>query len=84
MSVSLPGSRPAWAGRGSRRPPQPTLALLRGPGTAEGSKAPDVVEERLKALPRWLVAISARRDVSLHPAFRSFLQLDQFERELAE
>lgn len=47
------------------------------------SKDPAVVEERLKALPRWLVSISRHPNISSQPVFRQFLGLDKIEPVLA-
>lgn len=41
-----------------------------------------VVEERLRQLPVWLMAISSHPTVSLHPNFRKFLDLTEHEEEL--
>lgn len=51
--------------------------------TLKSSKDKSVVKERLEKLPKWLVSISRLPAVSTHPTFRTFLQLEQFEAELA-
>lgn len=52
-------------------------------GIIRSSKDTNVINERLRMLPRFLVAISKIPEVSTHPIFRSFLGLEQFEAELA-
>lgn len=43
------------------------------------SRNPDVVAERLRLLPQFLMMISSHPSVSTHPAFRSFLALTEHE-----
>lgn len=43
------------------------------------SRNPDVVAERLRLLPQFLMMISAHPAVSTHPAFRAFLALTEHE-----
>lgn len=46
------------------------------------SRNPDVVAERLRLLPQFLMMISAHPSVSTHPAFRGFLALTEHEAAL--
>lgn len=46
------------------------------------STNPDVVAERLRQLPLWLMAVSSHPVVSLNKSFRQFLRLNEFEAEL--